>query len=166
MPCPAVFPPRVFERVMRKSARDADGHLISAYSVGSHGYPQVGWVEGGLTRMTLCHRVVWTFERGPIDAGMTVDHLCKVRRCIDVDHLRLIPNIENARRTSGRDWPLGQCINGHPDSVFWHKPADGSKAYCKECRRQQRSLAGTKVGPPVPAAIDGRLRSSATLGSP
>ena len=47
---------------------------------------------------------------------MTVDHVCKVRRCVNPDHLRLLDNFENARRTSGRDWPLGQCRQGHPDS--------------------------------------------------
>lgn len=124
------------------------GCLISKYSLGSHGYPQVGWldVQSSKKRMTLCHRVVWASRFGGIPAGMTVDHKCKVRRCLEVDHLRLIPNLENARRTRGRDWPLGQCINGHDDARYWHKPASGGKGYCNECRRlAQRRLRAARA---------------------
>lgn len=108
---------------------------LSTYSVGSHGYAQVGWVENGKTLMTLCHRVIWTWHYGPIPEGMTVDHLCKNRRCVRLLHLRVISNLENARRTSGRDWPLGQCINGHPDSENWVPSGAGRiKGYCRKCK--------------------------------
>lgn len=112
---------------------------LSTYSVGSHGYAQVGWVEDGKTLMTLCHRVIWAWHYGPIAEGMTVDHLCKNRRCVRLLHLRVISNLENARRTSGRDWPLGQCINGHLDSENWVPSGAGrAKGYCRKCNRASK----------------------------
>jgi hypothetical protein len=144
-----MIPERVKDRVFRhvEPVRTDRGCLISRYSVGSHGYAQVGWVEGGITRMALCHRVAWQSVNGEIPEKMTVDHVCKTRRCVEVTHLRLLSNFENARRTSGRDWPLGQCINGHAHEKFWRKPTPKSKGYCHACRMKiqaRRRAAGHK----------------------
>jgi hypothetical protein len=96
--------------------------------------------------MVLCHRAAWTVAFGPVPEGMTVDHRCHVRRCLEPSHFRLMTNFENARRTSGRDWPLGQCAQGHDHDRFWHKPASGGRGYCNECRRllQRRRRAAGK----------------------
>lgn len=114
------------------------GCYISRYSVASHGYAQIGW-GGNLADRggTTAHRAAWTHAYGQIPAGMTIDHLCKNRRCVRVEHLRMLSNFENARRTDGRDWPLGQCINGHPDSMMRFPP--GKKAYCSECKRSSQA---------------------------
>jgi len=128
------IPDAVFHRALT-FVRSVGGHVISRYSVGSHGYAQIGWQQERRTVTVLCHRLVWIARYNVIPDDMTVDHRCKVRRCINLDHLRLIPNLENARRTAGRDWPLGECVNGHPDVLYWHQPASGGKGYCRECRR-------------------------------
>jgi hypothetical protein len=62
-------------------------------STASHGYGQT-W-DG--TTVRLAHRVAWTLANGPIPAGMTIDHLCRNRRCCNPAHLRLLTNLENAR---------------------------------------------------------------------
>lgn len=112
-----VVPDRVIDRVLAKVVVAPSGCHLSTYSTASHGYAQVGWTgEDGRRIVTLCHRVAWIAEYGPIPPGLVVDHLCHERRCINVEHLRLLTNFENARRTFGRNWPLGQCANGHPNS--------------------------------------------------
>ncbi|MER7433163.1 HNH endonuclease signature motif containing protein [Pseudonocardia alni] len=127
-------PDRVIERVRDHVAMGPNGCWISTYSVASHGYAQVGWQDSGSRWVTLCHRVVWIADHGDIEPGWTVDHICKTRRCIRPDHLRLLSNLDNARRTSGRDWPLGQCINGHSDQEFWVPGTkEGPKGYCSAC---------------------------------
>lgn len=115
------IPERVAERAYSCYTVSSDGCLISTYSVASHGYSQIGWCANGKRTMTTAHRAAWVHANGQIPAGMTVDHICKTRRCVHVDHLRLLTNFENARRTSGRDWPIGECANGHPNSelVVW-----------------------------------------------
>ncbi|MFP5368909.1 MAG: HNH endonuclease signature motif containing protein [Actinomycetes bacterium] len=105
--------------------------MVSTYSVGSHGYAQIGWNEGGHRRVTLVHRVVWASTHGPIPGHLTVDHMCKNRQCMNVEHLRLLSNYENARRTGGRDWPLGRCINGHPNANL--KKYEDGRTHCSIC---------------------------------
>lgn len=122
---------------------------VSTYSVGSHGYAQIGWDVGeGRRRATTAHRAAWVhFTGAQIPTGMTVDHLCKTRKCVNPAHLRVLTNFENARRTSGRDWPVGACAHGHPNSVHWHKPASGGKGYCTACRadRQRRDRINARM---------------------
>lgn len=129
------IPDRVVERVHSHVAMGHGGCHISTYSTGSHGYAQIGWNEEGRRFVTLCHLVAWRSARGTIPTGWTVDHECKSKRCFRVDHLRLLPNLENARRHSGRDWPLGQCVNGHPDAEYWRPSGAGRmKGYCAACK--------------------------------
>lgn len=124
---------------MHNADRDpASGCLVSRYSVGSHGYAQIGWTESGRTRMMLAHRAVWIHAHGPIPDGMTVDHRqgkCH-HKCIELGHLRLITNHANARRNTGQDFPMGQCQHGHPDSALkLYSRGGGKKSLgCSICR--------------------------------
>lgn len=117
-------PPRVAERAYTRRVVDDDGCWISTYSVASHGYAQIGWTipvaergpDDPRSHMVLAHRAAWSHLYGQVPLGMTLDHLCKQRRCVNPEHMRLLPNYENARRTKGRDWPLGYCVHGHDSS--------------------------------------------------
>lgn len=128
---PSDVPDRVAVRLFTKWELDG-GCLVSTYSAGSHGYAQIGWNEAGERVVTVAHRVAWIVANGPIPEGMTVDHECKTRKCINPKHLRLLPNYENARRTFGRDWPLGQCVNGHPNSELYTEP--NGRIRCNPCK--------------------------------
>lgn len=110
------IPERVAQRAYDRVKVGDDGCWISTYSVGSHGYAQIGWQDGDKVRMVLAHRAAWTHINGQMPVGVTLDHTCKTRRCVNPSHLRILPNYENARRVSGMDWPMGQCANGHPNS--------------------------------------------------
>ena len=106
---------------------------ISTYSTGNHGYAQIGWQEEGKAYMTTAHRAAWTYANGPIPDGATVDHVCKERRCVNPDHLRILSNYENSRRTFGRDWPVGECANGHPNSQSYLQPS--GRRRCRPCNQ-------------------------------
>lgn len=47
------------------------------------------------------HRGVWLRDRGPIPEGMVLDHLCRVRACVNPDHMEIVTNAENLRRGNG-----------------------------------------------------------------
>lgn len=130
----APIPLRVQERAGTRWEADGDC-WISTYSVASHGYAQVGWQDSskGERNVVLAHRASWEFAMGPVPLGHTLDHLCKQKRCVNPAHMRILTNYENARRTSGRDWPLGQCVNGHPNSDSYQQ-AKG-KRICRPCNR-------------------------------
>lgn len=114
------------------------GCHISTYSVGSHGYAQIGWgIADGKNAGTTAHRAAWTAIYGPIPPGMTIDHTCKSRRCVNVEHLRMLPNYENARRTFGKDWKLGECAQGHPDAML--RQLACGKVICDPCVNESRA---------------------------
>jgi hypothetical protein len=135
-----MVPKRVYERLVRWADRDDEtGCLVSRYSVGSHGYAQVGWSVEGKTVVITAHAALWQYLHGPLESGQTVDHTCpkgRNRKCIEITHLRELSNLDNARRTNGRDWPLGQCAQGHPDSEWHPKSATNKKGYCNVCSRE------------------------------
>lgn len=49
-------------------------------------------------RPVYAHRFVWELTRGPIPAGYQIDHLCRVRRCVNPEHLEPVTQQENLRR--------------------------------------------------------------------
>lgn len=136
-------PERVAQRAYERVEVDENGCWISTYSVASHGYAQIGWQKDGKTHMVLAHRAAWVHVNGQMPLGMTLDHLCKAKRCVNPEHLRMLPNYENARRTSGRDWPLGYCVNGHPNSELV-KAANGP-TNCGICARESRERYALRV---------------------
>lgn len=141
---PLVIPERVARRAATHYVLDEEtGCHVSTYSVASHGYAQIGWQEPGWerSRMTLCHRAAWVYANGTqIPDGMTIDHVCHNRRCVNPNHLRLLTNFENARRTNRyEDWPIGQCRHGHPNSDLRLR---GSKVVCATCMRAWVKRAG------------------------
>ena len=56
------------------------------------------WVDG---RVVPAHR--WSYEQkhGPIPAGLELDHLCTVRRCVADDHLDAVDHRTNVLRSNG-----------------------------------------------------------------
>lgn len=49
-------------------------------------------------RVYLAHRLAYQFVRGPIPAGLHIDHLCRNRGCCNPDHLEPVTCAENIRR--------------------------------------------------------------------
>ncbi len=46
----------------------------------------------------LAHRLVYEMEHGKIPSGMTVDHLCRVRSCVNTKHMEIVTLKENILR--------------------------------------------------------------------
>lgn len=125
------IPERIAERLIEYTELVDDECLVSQYSTTKAGYSQIGWNENGTRFVMLGHRVAWIIAYGPIPEGATVDHVCRNRRCVNVQHLRLLSNFENGRRNQRGDWPLGQCRNGHSNEFLTKRP-DG-RLGCSIC---------------------------------
>lgn len=56
----------------------------------------------GKTGRGRIHRIVYEELVGPIPDGLQLDHLCRVRNCVNPAHLEPVTGRENVRR--GRRW--------------------------------------------------------------
>ena len=64
----------------------------------------------------LAHRIVWTMLVGDIPEGLTIDHLCRNRTCVNPDHLEAVAFTENVRRGANpryRTVKHHRCVKGH-----------------------------------------------------
>lgn len=83
-------------------------------------------------KTTLAHRYSWEQVNGPIPQGLVIDHLCRVRSCVNPEHLRIVTQSENSRvgisppAINGRK---SRCGNGHPFDVIKY---DGKRS-CSVC---------------------------------
>ena len=82
----------------------------------------------------LAHRVVWERMRGPIEAGMTLDHACRNRSCVNPGHFEPMSHLDNVRRGTTATKP--RCKNGHPfdEANTYIRPASGHRD-CRACNR-------------------------------
>lgn len=71
------------------------------------GYPRLSLTCHGVKKTYRAHRYFYEQHVGPIPAGMTLDHLCNVRCCINPAHLEPVTQAENVRRGLARRKALG-----------------------------------------------------------
>lgn len=72
------------------------GCWIWTAAVGAHGYG----VFGQGSRTYLAHRLSYGELMEPIPADLTIDHLCRVKRCVNPAHLEVVTRAENGRRAN------------------------------------------------------------------
>lgn len=85
------------------------------------------------------HRISWTEKNGPIPEGLTIDHLCRNRRCVRPSHLEPCSLAENIRRAAAfrPSTKQSHCHKGHPLSGENVRvdPRSGNRT-CKTCARE------------------------------
>jgi len=98
---PTPVKPSAEERFLFHIAVDHSGHWLWE-PVGPKGYGTY-FVPDGVGSHTLPHR--WAYEHfvGPIPQGLTIDHLCERRNCVNPRHLEPVTQQVNSLRSRRRE---------------------------------------------------------------
>lgn len=107
------------------------GCLLWIGSVNRYGYARFY-----LGKVTTGHRAAWTLLRGSIPTDKVIDHICRVRSCVNVEHMRLVTaaqnTIENSNSRSALNKAKTHCFRGH--ALSGKNLGRGKKGrYCITC---------------------------------
>jgi hypothetical protein len=101
--------------------------IISPYKPSANGYV-IRAAHG-----TTDHRLAYEEAYGPIPAGLHIDHLCRVRNCINPEHLEAVTQAENNRRAAAT---RTHCQRGHVLDGLRHNKGIPTR-YCLTCNRER-----------------------------
>lgn len=117
-----------------QGARDVDGY---------------GLLRSGRP-MRRAHRFAYEAVIGPIPKGLQLDHLCRVRNCVNPAHLEPVTGRENLRREAAARPARTTCKHGHlltEENTYLH---NGVRS-CRTCRRQHERDRRSR--PPKPPEL-------------
>jgi HNH endonuclease len=96
--------------------------------------------DGG--RGYRAHRVAYELFVGPIPDGLSLDHLCRVKHCVNPEHLEPVTQRENIMRSpvavAALQAARTHCIHGHPfagDNLRIYTRRKGVERVCRTCER-------------------------------
>lgn len=110
------------------------------------GYASMWWQ--GITRRA--HRAIYEEVKGPIPAGLHIDHICRVRCCVNPDHLRAVSpqfNVLVGETVTAKNAARRACVAGHKLAGDNLLLVAGGRRQCRECgRRRAREYQRAKHG--------------------
>lgn len=122
-------------------------------SLSHNGYGQFSVTRpDGRSRTLKAHRYAYELLVGPIPDGAVIDHLCRVRHCVNPDHLDPVEEPENrlralrVQRQRMSEAVAGDlvthCLYGHPfDEANTYRPPNGrQERKCRTCLRTREKL--------------------------
>lgn len=108
------------------------GCWIWAGAINWKGYGRF-WLSG---KLKSAHRISYEWFIGEIPKGLQIDHLCRVRCCVNPNHLEPVtPQINSSRGNVGAYWAnKTHCPHGHlysKDNTY----RNNGKRFCRTCRK-------------------------------
>ncbi len=135
-----------------RSMVDENGCWIWKFATYPTGYGHCARDSG------YAHRVSWEIANGPIPAGLTIDHLCRVRACVNPDHLDAVTIRENILRSPFAVAAINarktHCVRGHPFDEENTRLDSHGRRICRTCHRVQQARRRRKVDRPPREACD------------
>lgn len=129
-----VTPASLPRHIRRSIGEGPDGCWIWLRSKSRDGY---GWTS--LDNKTYqAHRLIYEIVKGEVAPGLVIDHLCRVRHCVNPDHMEPVTPHENLRRSELTPTGMVRCKNGHHFTIL------GKQRRCPVCLREY--LENTRPG--------------------
>lgn len=120
------------------SKSDGCWEWTGAHDPEGYGHASMRWLAGagGYT-----HRAAYILAVGPIPAGLTIDHLCRNRGCVNPSHLEAVTTRENTLRSpitlAAINLAKTRCAHGHLfDEANTSRDHRGHRR-CRTCNREQ-----------------------------
>ena len=121
---------KLLERIYSKVSVNEDGCAVWGGSRRRTGkapnfyYYGQQWFDG---RHWLVHRLFWVRSKGPVPRGKELDHVCRNKLCVNLEHLRAVTHRENMKNRAVCDKTHCKC--GEVLTL-------NSKGYkiCRKCR--------------------------------
>lgn len=131
------------QRFLEKVEVDAEtGCWLWTARIDDSGY---GRFNRGPGLSPLAHRYAYEEYVGPIPDGLEIDHLCRVRHCVNPWHLEAVTPLQNLERGisfAAVNRRKSECANGHPlsgDNVRVVERRDGRREReCRSCSRDRK----------------------------
>lgn len=107
------------------------------------------------------HRFTHEWFVGPIAAGLEVDHLCRVRRCVNPAHLEAVTGLVNRMRGAAYVYHSGFCRRGHVLADVGVARNGPDEVICRECRRISQARYWLRKNRPMGPVLRGVLMREA-----
>lgn len=98
-----------------------------------------------LVNREYAHRVSYEVFVGPIPEGLEIDHLCRIRHCVNPDHLEPVTRRENLLRGdtfAARNARKTHCPQGHSysgENLYVYKGGRKCRTCHREAERRRRA---------------------------
>jgi hypothetical protein len=132
---------------MRRGVTDRE-YVLDRISVDDNGcWLWTGYTDGdgyslfvrgtahlGTRRQGAAHRLAYEAFVGPIPERHEIDHSCRVRRCVNPEHLRAVTHAVNMGAIPKRT----HCRAGHaytPENTYWFPSRHTYR--CRQCHREK-----------------------------
>jgi hypothetical protein len=103
--------------------------LWTAAQLNGYGVIKVGG------RFRGAHRVGYELHKGPVPAGLVLDHLCRVPFCVNPDHLEPVTIGENISRGDNHHRRKTHCKRGHAFTAENTLMLSTGSRACRTCAR-------------------------------
>lgn len=83
------------------------------------------------------HRFMYEYYNEPIPKHLHADHLCRVRECVNPDHVEPVTHLENIHRSPIHKAKVSHCPHGHEYAAANTRMVGPkrNKRKCLECER-------------------------------
>lgn len=126
--------------LLKRKIAEVKGCWIWQGETSNNGYGRTSIrVSSGNWKRESAHRAAYLAFVGEIPKGLTLDHLCRNKLCVNPKHLEAVTQKENSFRAPNYVGNRTYCPSGHEyseDNTYTNK--NTNKRTCRACHREHQ----------------------------